>query len=95
MSLVSRVGLPTATALAVGLSSSGYFIFANLGMITYGILPGIETVKVEPGKALSLWAFLYETAAVSVILHQRHPASSIGVMASARRGSSCPHCARH
>ncbi|KAL1731330.1 hypothetical protein EV714DRAFT_249083 [Schizophyllum commune] len=63
MSLVSRVGLPTATALAVGLSSSGYFIFSNLGMATYGILPAIETVKVEPGKALSLWAFLYETAA--------------------------------
>ncbi|KAL1745746.1 hypothetical protein HDZ31DRAFT_35702 [Schizophyllum fasciatum] len=63
MSLVSRLGLSTSTALAVGLSSSGYFLFANMGMTTYGVLPAIETIKVDPGKAVALWAFLYETAA--------------------------------
>ena len=70
-SIVTRLGAPTAAALGMGLSASGYFTFANYGTACFGVMPAItpgrDSVRVEAGKAVELWAFFYERAAVSSV----------------------------
>ncbi|TRM60815.1 hypothetical protein BD626DRAFT_460754 [Schizophyllum amplum] len=70
-SLVVRVGTPVAAALGLGITASGYFAFANYGASKFGILPAVvpghDKVNVEAGKAVELWAFFYQRAAVHFV----------------------------
>ncbi|KAL1745187.1 hypothetical protein HDZ31DRAFT_36976 [Schizophyllum fasciatum] len=66
--IITRLGTPTAAALGLGLTASGYFTFGNYGAACFGIMPAIvpgrDSVRLEAGKAVELWAFFYEKAAV-------------------------------
>ncbi|KAL1711978.1 hypothetical protein EV715DRAFT_214524 [Schizophyllum commune] len=69
--IVTRLGAPTAAVLGLGLTASGYFTFANYGTARFGVMPAItpgrDSVRVEAGKAVELWAFFYERAAIHFV----------------------------
>lgn len=70
--LIHRVADPFGLALLIGVTSSSFWIFANIGIALDGALPATITesertkMGVSNASTLKLWVFMYDRAKVSI-----------------------------
>lgn len=63
--LLNRLGSPFIASVGLGLAFSSYFFLGNIGCATSGVVPSLKVVELEDEKKVQLWAFAYDSGAVS------------------------------